>query len=202
MWFIGDIHGRFSDYFKLIKKLDMDCSLQLGDFGNGSILKEYPPPWNDQHKFLRGNHDVPKVCREHPNYLGDYGYLEVQDMYYISGAWSIDHKQRIMGLSVWEDEELTYVELQKVIQEVQETKPRIIVSHDCPSSIRGELFGFDRFYDTKTGAAFSSIFEAYQPTWWLFGHYHRGKQAKIKGTHFVCLQELECCEIPDIKWQY
>lgn len=200
MWFIGDIHGRFDDYFSVIKKLDMDSSLQLGDFGLGFPNKEDPKEWNLNHKFIRGNHDNPRICREHPNYLGDYGYLLEQDMYYISGAWSIDASARVEGLNIWKDEELRYDELSKVVEEVKETKPRIIVSHDCPSSIRGELFGFDRFYDTKTGQAFTSIFDSYQPTWWIFGHYHRGKQKRINGTHFVCLQELECCEIPDIKW--
>lgn len=200
MWFIGDIHGRFDDYFKLVQKLDMDCSIQLGDFGLGFPGRPGPAKWNLDHRFIRGNHDSPNACREHPNYLGDFGYLPAQDMYYISGAWSIDYKTRIMGVSIWPDEELSYEELDKIIKEIPEKKPRVIISHDCPDCIRGQLFGFDRFFPTKTGKAFDVVFERWQPTWWIFGHYHRGKQTKINGTHFICLQELECCEIPDIKW--
>jgi hypothetical protein len=201
MYFIGDTHGRVGDYFKLIDKLHMDCSIQLGDQAYGFPQVKWPDKWDLSHRWLFGNHDNPDLSIQHPNCLGKFGFLKEQDIYFISGAWSIDQKQRIAGLDWWANEELTYEDFDTIFREVKEYKPRIIIAHDFPSSVRGELFGFDKFFETKTGQALSRVFELHQPQYYLGGHYHRGKQAKINGTHFVCLQELECCEIPDIKWQ-
>jgi predicted phosphodiesterase len=70
---IGDIHGRIPDYLRLVATLQPGSrSIALGDvyIGRPGVhLPELPP----EHKFIRGNHDDPKLCREHPNYLGDYG---------------------------------------------------------------------------------------------------------------------------------
>jgi hypothetical protein len=48
----------------------------------GVVLPELPP----EHKFLRGNHDDPKLCGKHPNYLGEYGYLPDDELFFVSGA--------------------------------------------------------------------------------------------------------------------
>ena len=172
----------------------------LGDIG---IFPSHPYPsdFGDKVSMIRGNHDAPDLCRKHKNYLGDFGYLANKGIYFISGAWSVDYKQRIPGISWWPDEELSYEQFDTIFKEIPIYKPRIILSHDCPSGIKAELFGFDKFYRSKTCQALDRVFELYQPELWIFGHIHRGKQRKINGTHFVCLQELECCEIPDIKWE-
>ncbi len=201
MWFIGDVHGHHKWYFRLLENMHIDCSIALGDLGMGLPNSTWPNQWDESHKFIRGNHDNPQECLDHPNYLGEFGYLEKQDIYYVSGAWSIDSKGRIPYHDFWPEEELNYLELQQVIDEIQEFRPRIIVSHDCPSSIRADLFGFNKFYNTRTGNAFDIVFEKFQPEYWIFGHYHRGRRAVINETEFLCLQELEMFEIPEIKWQ-
>ncbi len=180
--------------------MNIDCSIAVGDLGIGFPNDTWPHEWNLNHRFIRGNHDNPETCKNSPNYLGDFGFLPEQDIYYVSGAWSIDHAMRIEGIDHWKEEELSYPELYEVVKEVQQYKPKIIVSHDCPSSIRAELFGFNKFYDTKTGNALNSVFETHQPDLWIFGHYHRGRNEVIDSTRFICLQELEMFEIPDIKW--
>ena len=57
------------------------------------------------HKFIRGNHDDPQACREHPYWIKD-GLIE-NDIMYIGGAWSIDREYRTEGVSWWRDEELS-----------------------------------------------------------------------------------------------
>jgi hypothetical protein len=196
MLFIGDIHGKIREYEQLIERRGIDCSLQLGDLGAG-FQNVVLPNLSLAHKALRGNHDDPAVIRKYPNYLGDYGYLPEQDMYYISGAWSIDKNWRTPGISWWPDEELDFITLRLIIEEIEYYKPRIIASHDCPSSIRKELFGFGHFIETRTGMALAEAFMLHKPTWWIFGHYHRSRNMNILSTNFVCLQELETFELRD-----
>lgn len=195
---LGDCHGRFEDTKKILEVIwkanPNEIVYQVGDLGIYTPYDEND--FGNNFRFFVGNHDNRQVAREHKNCLGDYGYITEHDLYFISGAWSIDKDQRIIGYDWWPDEELTSEDFDQISKEVVEIKPRIILSHDCPSSVRKDMFGFDRFYETRTGHFLSGLFEKYQPTYWIFGHYHRGSQRFINNTHFVCLQELEWCRVP------
>lgn len=68
--FIGDVHGNWKRYKKIIN--DCDTSIQVGDFGVGFISKiteqvHSNPPYDHMkrgdHRFIRGNHDNPNVCK-------------------------------------------------------------------------------------------------------------------------------------------
>jgi hypothetical protein len=197
---IGDIHGKFGDLKKILenvwKENPNQIVYQLGDFGIGFPNHPTPKDFGPNFRYFVGNHDNRKEAKKHVNCIDDFGYVAEHDLYFISGAWSIDYQQRIIGVNLWEDEELGYEQFDQIFQEVSDIKPRIILSHDCPSIVRKEMFGFDRFYETKTGKALNRLFELHQPTYWCFGHYHRGAQNTVNGTHFVCLQELEWCKVP------
>lgn len=53
MYLIGDIHGRFKDYFRLINILPKnEKSIQLGDTGIGFPQINYRE-WDTNHKVLR-----------------------------------------------------------------------------------------------------------------------------------------------------
>jgi len=69
----------------------------------GVVLPELPP----EHKFIRGNHDDPKFCREHPNYLGNFGDLPDDELFFVSGAQTASW--RVLGNSKYwyKDEELS-----------------------------------------------------------------------------------------------
>jgi len=195
MIFIGDIHGEFARYKAIINQ--RPNSIQLGDMGVG-----FPGYDHSQldipefHKFLRGNHDNPAVCREHLNYLGDYGFLPQHDIFYISGAWSIDRACRIAGVSWWEEEELSYQQLLEVIKEYKKIKPKIVATHDCPVSIMRTMFDIQPF-PSRTGQAFDSMLEVYKPDFWVFAHHHvhRVNVKKIGKTTFICLGIGQTIEI-------
>jgi hypothetical protein len=73
LFLIGDIHGRIDEYLKLLaSRPPYFRSIALGDMYLGR-LGVHLPELPTGHKFLRGNHDDPALCRAHPNYLGDYG---------------------------------------------------------------------------------------------------------------------------------
>lgn len=207
---IGDIHGKFYDYEVECLKMGFrhktdnvpSQSVQLGDFGVGffsDFWHEDLYNWqteNPTHRFIRGNHDSLSKCREMPGWISD-GKVE-NDVMYIGGAWSIDREWRTEGVDWWTDEELSVQELDNFISVYQITKPRILITHDCPTSVAYNMFiangnSLTGTYQvkTRTGEALQAMFEAHQPDFWFFGHWHYTRQSTVNGTRFVCLGELD-----------
>lgn len=191
---IGDVHGEFNRYKYIINNQESE-SIQLGDLGLGFPTTSYTNKHSltncemlAKHKFIRGNHDNPESCREHPNYLGDYGMYK--GIFYISGAWSIDKKYRTIGVDWWPDEELYYTELYKAIDLFKKNKPKIVISHDCPQIISGLLYP-DSNVDTRTGLAMDEMLHCHTPDLWIFAHHHRSENFTKFGTEFRCLDILE-----------
>ena len=217
MYFIGDIHGAFNWYLaKGIKAAS--SSIQLGDFGwgfppeknkRGKVLAESlmskdleSIPAMPQHKFLCGNHDDRKFVANHPNYVGDYGYDENSGIFYISGAFSIDFERRTIGIDWWDYEQLKYKALLKMIEMFADIKPRIVVSHECPSTAQYTLFprSTKRHWQTTTQFALECAFDKWQPERWYFGHYHLTKHADIGKTRFQCVGINQRVELKGVDW--
>lgn len=200
---IGDVHGKIDALMRIQNSLlGGQRSVQLGDMGFGfRAITDFP----EQHKFIRGNHDDPAKAREHKNYLGDYGYLAEDDIFYIGGANSIDKQWRTPMVSWWPDEELSIVELNAAQQLYVASKPRIVISHECPeianrTMLAGLIIG-DSYFEAKseliksrTCQALQQMFEIHQPKLWVFGHYHIDKTFQIGATTFRCLAELSTME--------
>ena len=72
--FIGDVHGKYGRYETILKNSDLP-TIQVGDMGVGFFHRDYEgtlrpfanPPYDKMvagnHRFIRGNHDNPYVCR-------------------------------------------------------------------------------------------------------------------------------------------
>ena len=193
--FIGDVHGKFSELQKLIVDPET-LYFQIGDLGIGFPSLPYPKDFGDNFVFIRGNHDNPEVCRNHKNFLGDFGYIKSLDLFFLGGAWSIDWQYRINGVSWWQDEELSFTELKQAVEEYVEIKPRFLVSHDCPARLyRDSFFKKPFVIDTRTAQALDSCFEGHRPSRLIFGHHHISKSKDVDGTDCRCLNELETFEM-------
>lgn len=207
MRFIGDVHGKFKRYRKIIR--DCPASIQVGDMGCGFRRKQGPnegetysnPPHyamvQGQHLFIRGNHDNPSYCAGHSQFIPD-GTIK-DGIMYVGGAFSVDRAWRTEGYDWWPDEELGIGALYDMYDKYMIEKPRIMVTHDCPDKVAHMLFGaggrlkFD--LPSRTRQAFGSMFYKYQPEVWLFGHWHESRDQVIDGTRFICLAELEHMDI-------
>ena len=187
---IGDTHGRIFEYLKLIE--DVDESIQIGDMGIGFKGISLPP--SSDHKFFRGNHDSPQVCRAHPNYLSDWGYDEEKGLFWFSGADSIDKHLRREGVSWWRDEELSIGEFNRALEMYEQVKPRVVLSHDGPQDFMRAAFGIHD--PSRTRQALQAAYELWQPDVWIYGHHHvRREFQSPEGTLFMCLPELGWVDI-------
>jgi len=202
----GDVHGKTQQYQKILRKKYVGVrSVQIGDMGIGfkgvGLHK-----MDDCHKWFRGNHDNPEKCRANPNYLGDWGYMPADRLFWIAGARSIDRALRVEGVSWWADEELSYAELDKAIQLYISTKPDYVLSHEAPSKAAAVLLhGLSGTYfaekgdcqHSRTAQALQAMLDAHQPKIWVFGHYHFSHKFCVPfyDTQFVCIDELDTYEL-------
>lgn len=201
---IGDVHGKWPEYYKLLKKID-GHSIQLGDMGVGfSRGKQYPEVQDRRHRWFRGNHDNPEICYECPNYLGDYGYIEEDNIFWLAGAFSIDYMWRTPGRSWWADEELSCPELEKAIALYKEKKPKFVISHDAPKEaaiwmLTKTIPGFRPekmdCATSRTSEALQLMHDFHKPKEWIFGHYHVDVSFEWKETKFTCVNELSTYEL-------
>lgn len=205
---VGDIHGKMYDYQSHSIGNFSGPSIQVGDFGigfAGPYWHESVVDWqetNPQHRFIRGNHDDPSRCKTMPGYIKD-GLIE-NDVMFIGGAWSIDHAYRTEGVDWWADEELSIGELNRLYDIYTVVKPRVMITHDAPTEVTYEMFvqtglaigGMNaRKIQTRTGQAFQAMFEAHQPDFHFFGHWHHSMAYQYGRTVFVCLGELDYIDV-------
>lgn len=193
MRFIGDIHG---DIYRYVPICDGATeSVQVGDFGIG-FINDAQMEFADQihedgrHRFIRGNHDDPFLCKDRPGYIEDGTFDSERGIMYVGGAWSIDWNWRTPGYSWWPEEELSPEELAATADEYIKNRPRIMVTHDCPTSTAFDMFinGTGKpQYRTRTAEAFENMFHHHKPDIWIFGHWHEDHDYYINGTRFICL---------------
>lgn len=227
MIYIGDCHGKTPQLTWMLRhnpKFEGKSAFQLGDMGigfKGVMLREFE---RERLLFIRGNHDNPQFCQAHPNYAGEYGFIEEESLFFCGGAWSIDAAWRIPGISWWADEEQSPEALNAAYQLYVEKKPRIVATHEAPTNaavtmLSGLLLpkptshayedplakpkGPDYTYfkeklgcaNTRTSQVLQQMFDVHKPEYWVFGHYHVDSAFEIEGCKFQCLPELEYKEI-------
>jgi hypothetical protein len=200
--FIGDVHGYYKRYRNVIRPVKN--SIQVGDMGVGFYnIKAHRyyanPPYDSMtrgnHRFIRGNHDNPEVCRNQSQWIKDGHYED--GMMFIGGALSIDKHLRNEGADWWADEELSVNELYALTDKYIEAKPEIMVTHDCPENIARVLFhtSMKHDYPSRTRQAFEGMFYHHKPKYWIFGHWHMSSNFEIEGTRFICLNEMEYIDL-------
>ncbi len=207
MRLIGDCHGLYDRYKTVIKDAP-GGSIQVGDMGVGFIYPTGPregeffpnPPHDSMVKykarFIRGNHDNPGVCKDQSQWIPD-GTVEGDTMF-IGGAISVDRERRIENYSWWAKEELSIAELNDLTDKYLDIRPRVMITHDCPHEVAEQVlavanrgFGSWNKLESRTCQAFQSMWSAHSPELWVFGHYHYSFDHVLRGTRFICLNELE-----------
>lgn len=206
---IGDVHGKWGAYKKIIR----DCphpSLQVGDMGVGfkrwdpveeRLVSSSNPPYDamsaGDNRFIRGNHDSPDDCFRHPFWVPDGSFHH--GIFCVGGAVSIDRAYRTEGIDWWADEELSLARLDQIVTDYSEKKPSVVVTHDCPESVAGQImstFNKTKIEDgSRTRQALEVMLYRHRPKLWVFGHWHHSIRFAMGGCLFVCLAELEHVDV-------
>lgn len=196
---IGDVHGKISDYYELIKNIKF--SICVGDFG-------FKPHWDwhrdltyitkdYDHYIVPGNHDYGPYMEKEPaghfKGLGNHFHFPGLEIFTVRGANSIDKHLRVEGVDWFANEELNYEQQLAAYDAYVSHKPKIVISHDCPQSLRSEFFNIeDR---SQTSIMLEHMYRAHQPKLWIFGHHHRHLEVRGGATEFICLNELEILDL-------
>jgi predicted phosphodiesterase len=177
--FIGDTHGSFAKYVRLIGHAKQ--SIQVGDFGIGFGMEDHLHKINSEdHRFIRGNHDDPQKCKMLKHFMHDG--LDDNGMFFVGGAKSIDAGSRYEGVDWWKDEEVSYQESCELLHEYEVSKPYVVVSHDCPTvALKANRI------QSMTSQLLDAMWEIHKPKFWIFGHHHFDKIEMIDGCTFVCV---------------
>jgi hypothetical protein len=163
------------------------------------------PSLDRRHTFLQGNHDDPALCRKHENFLGGFGYLAEDELFFVSGAQTASW--RVLGNSKYwySDEQLSDADLEAAIELYAKVRPSILIAHEFPQEAIPELLrGLSGNYFTakadditsRTCIALQRMLDIHRPERYYGGHYHVRKEFNLNGTIFRCLAELEMCEVP------
>jgi hypothetical protein len=208
---VGDIHGLFNDYKTYAVNSFSGPHIQIGDFGVGFGQSDYWHESVDAHmlstsgRFIRGNHDNPAQCRQMNSWIPD-GTVE-NDVMFIGGAWSIDNPvappgwyRRTAGVNWWDDEECSDAQFEAMLETYKSVKPRVLITHDCPASVSYPMFWGTGFvngpaYPNRTSTWFDRFFDAHQPDFHFFGHWHKTMVYKKGKTTFVCIGELDYIDV-------
>jgi len=199
---IGDIHGEYSLYLPLIR--DCPQSIQVGDFGMGfdytgeaDFVDNMLHAVSGEHRFIRGNHDSPAMCRATYSCIDD-GTVTNGTMF-IGGALSVDRAMRKPNFNWWHDEELSEEELEEELEDYKYMNPRVMITHDCPNSVTNYLCEKENLLKrndpSRTRATFERMFYHHQPELWVFGHWHTSFDMVLDGTRFICLDILETIDL-------
>ena len=214
---IGDIHGERDCYRKLIENIPY--TIQIGDF-------EYEFDWllregisQERHRFIGGNHDNYDNAPHSPHYMGDFGVYTVPefgDIFFVRGAWSIDHRARrahtvydrgrVLHANYWPDkEELSINEAMEALKLYKKVRPNFVIAHECPLSILGHVTNPDFAYSfgykeplirTKTNQLLQAMIDFHRPKTFVFGHYHKNFDTVIDGTRFICANICQGVDFP------
>ena len=159
-----------------------------------------------RHRFIRGNHDNPTVCREQMVGCINDGNIE-DDVMFIGGAWSIDNPvappgwfRRTAGVDWWFDEECSEQRFERMFEAYTFWRPRVMITHDCPASISYKMFWGSGLlkgptYPNRTSAWFDRFLDAHEPEAWYFGHWHHTLAYKHGATMFQCIGELDYVDV-------
>lgn len=203
---IGDVHGKWEQYADLLKEHSPERSIQVGDLAWGfagqdtefmqrrvkTLETALSNSGGGDNRYIRGNHDNPGACKAHKFCIDDATYEPDTGIFLMGGALSIDRAIRTEGYDWWADEELSHNDLYTAVDTYEATKPRVVITHECPEDVIGYMFPwYHTEFPSRTRQALGSMFAIHQPDLWVFGHWHTSHVASFSGTKFVCLKELE-----------
>lgn len=181
MIILSDVHCDWNRVEQVCRLYPDQTVVQLGDLGIGFLRTEFVlgnTPKN--FRFFVGNHDNRDLANTMPACLGDFG--EFENIFFVSGAQSVDRFDRIEGKSWWANEELSYGQASACLDAWEASDKDIIVSHDTTQSF---VEKFMLIYDRSiTRTLLQRMIEIRKPKMVIFGHHHRRYEINHDGIQY------------------
>jgi hypothetical protein len=179
---LGDIHG-----IERLPRRITRPTFQLGDLAlDYEGLDLYDP---NLLKFGQGNHDDHNILTKNPppHFVGRFGSVVHGGVafYWIGGAYSHDHAHRTMFHDIWPNEELAFTEATRVLKEVKELRPEMIISHEAPDTIRKRLH--PEWEGSHTSRLLDEVLKVAPPKLWVAGHLHQSYRERVGNTLVIGL---------------
>ena len=197
---IGSADGMSYQLKTKLSKLgeDFDLSVCLGD-----VILDYSQPLHIKQineldptyvKIVQGNEDDPNKLTAH--YLGDFGYLWTH-LFYVRGEKKSPYLKELTNNNT----EITPKQMAAAYRTYRTTKPKIVLTHACPNSLRHLVermkkeFISKETHCSKTGKLFDMMLKKHQPEYWVFSHPRKSWREHLSGTTFISLTPLEHIDI-------
>ena len=175
---IGDVHGRIGDYLHICRQYK--DTVQVGDLSASfRSLKKILPAKG--HRFIRGNHEPRSEIVDMPQWIPDGTYED--GVFYVGSAdhvVSTGEPDRVIDYDEWGDIKVKYTE----------TRPSIVISHDCPVTA-GHIMDRWDYKPNYTSSWLEQLLQEHVPIIWVFGHWHQSRDFQAEGCNFICLDKLE-----------
>lgn len=196
MIILSDVHANWDRVEQVCRLWPDHTVVQLGDLGIGWIRTEYVLENSPKNfRFFVGNHDNRTVASTLPACLGNFG--EFENIFFVSGARSIDQAARIEGKDWWRDEELSYSQSMECLKAWEKSDKEILVSHDTTQSF---VERFMLIYDRSiTRTLLQGMIEARKPKMIIFGHHHRRYEIDFDGIQYRGLAANETFVLDKVK---
>jgi Icc-related predicted phosphoesterase len=201
---VGDTHACFEKLNRLIFENKPDIVIVCGDFGYWIPMSQFAPirPQGSKIYFCDGNHEnhmflnallkaqdyerTPIEIQDNVFYMPRGSTLDIdgQTLLFMGGAESIDKAYRIKGYDWFEEESISWIDLDKVPRGL---KPDIIITHTAPDFIIRQIGGEG---DKHSEKVLRTLYARHKPKHWYFGHMHRVCEKKTGGVEFHGLNEI------------
>ena len=114
------------------------------------------------------------------------GYISKETLF-IGGADSIDKGSRTPGYDFFYEETISENQLYDILNKGNKTKIKAIVSHSCPLFILKKIVPIIYNNFIHTSRCLELIYEKFQPSLWIFSHYHLGVTIQYNNCKFICV---------------
>lgn len=210
---IGDVHAAYGNFYDLYNyivgtlKESFDVVIQVGDLGFWPRWMSIQPWLPLHHKFMwiDGNHED-YLCMKNASGIGARWKQLLRchvprgtiwnGILFIGGAHSIDKACRTEGVDWFPEENISYAQQMKIVDEIDGYQKlggniHTVISHDCPTRMLYKLYPTrQRKGVTGNNKFLQHVLDETQPDNWFFGHHHQKKIGFYKDTQFRCVDMI------------
>ena len=210
---IGDIHHKWLHLQRIWDHLDakgITTAIAVGDFGFDPDV--WPPHAHGECeiKVIDGNHEhfwwmqhqgwlnaeEEIEVAENISYIprGTVQEIEGRNFLFIGGAESIG--LRMFGTSWFEEEKISYADVEKCLTASNGITIDTVISHDCPWPFLVQSEHKAQLDANGSRNALEAIRQATCPKSWYCGHHHVSSKGEYEGCKWEVVAMNECIIVP------